>query len=227
MSWKDTFYLACTVRLYHLWQFVNNLFRYYLWHPTFFIADTLVLAQYFFKSPHKIIFEYDETHHNHQIGPYGETDFRVMEKLLKGFSIDPTDSIADLGAGRGRLGFFLRIVRGQRNVLALEYCPLMVQRAERVRRWLHVRDLSFIQGDWMQTPLDDIDVVYLYGFVIEAEASKKLVRRLSLLKEGTRIITISTWLGESMPGSFRLEKKLPVHFEWGETEAFLQTVTKN
>jgi hypothetical protein len=47
---------------------------------------------------------------------------------------------------------------------------------------------------------------------------------MSLLKGGTKIITISSWFGEMMPDSFRLEKKIPIRFEWGTTEAYLQTV---
>jgi predicted RNA methylase len=147
-----------------------------------------------------------------------------MEKLLGEFSIPTSASFADLGAGRGRLGLFLTLVRGQKRVLGVEFHPLMVQRAEKVRRWLKIRNLLFVHADWVKVPLDSIDVVYMYGLVIDDEASMRLTRHMSLLQEGTKIITISSWLGETMPGSFRLEKKLPVRFEWGETEAFLQTV---
>lgn len=224
MGWKETFVTACKVRLFHLWQFLRNFFCYYLWHPKFFLADLSILSQYFFKSPYRIVRNYDESHPKHQLGPYGETDFYVMNRLLHEFDIPKTASIADLGAGRGRLGFFLRLVRGQKNVLAVEYHPLMVKRAENVRKWLSVSDLSFVHGDWAKVPLDSVEVVYLYGLVVDEEASRKLTRHMSMLKEGTKIITISSWLGEVMPHSFRLEKKIPINFEWGETEAFLQTV---
>ena len=226
MNWKETFMTACWVRIYHLGQFVRNFFSYYLWHPTFFLADMLILGQYFFKSPYKIIRNYDENHRKHPLGPYGETDFRVLEQLLRAFDISDTASIADLGSGRGRIGFFLRCVRGQKKVLAVEYHPLMVERAERVRRWLHIHHLSFVHGDWEKVGLESADVIYLYGIVVDKEASMKLTRHLSQLPEGTKIITISSWLGETLPGSFCLEKKLPVCFEWGKTDAFLQTVIR-
>jgi SAM-dependent methyltransferase len=186
----------------------------------------MILSQYFFESPYRIIRNYDEGHCKYPIGPYGETDFCVMERILREFSIPETASCADLGAGRGRLSLYLRLVRGQKSVLAVEYSPLMVERAERVRRWLKVRHLSFIHGDWAQVPLDSVDVVYLYGLVVDEKASMKLTRHMSTLREGTKIITISTWLGETLPSNFRLEKKLLVRFEWGETEAFLQTVIR-
>lgn len=224
MTLKDTFMTACRVRVYHLVQFIRNFFLYYLWHPTFFLADILILGQYFFTSPYRIIRTFDERHQNHQIGPYGETDFRMMERLFSAFAIPTSASVADLGAGRGRVSFFLRLVRGQKRVVAIEYHPLMVERAEWVRKFLRIQDLSFLQGDWAKVPLEGIDVVYLYGLVVDEEASRRLTQHLSHLPEGTKIITISTHLGESMPKSFRLEKKRTVRFEWGETEAFLQTV---
>jgi SAM-dependent methyltransferase len=224
MKWGDVFITACKVRFHHLWHFVYNVFCYYLWHPTFFLADMLILGQYFFKSPHRIVRHFDEHHPSCHIGPYGETDFRTMARILDEWDIPPSASVADLGAGRGRLSLFLRLVRHHRFVLGLEYLPLMVHRAERVCRWLRILNLTFQQGDWREISLDGIDVVYLYGFVAETEAEKQLVRHLALLKEGTRIITISSWLGETMPNSFRLEKILPVSFEWGETQAYLQTV---
>ena len=224
MNWKETFVTACWVRLYHLWQFFRNFFRYYLWHPKFFLADMLLVSQYFFKSPYKIVRNFDEKHRKHQIGPYGETDFQMLERLLDAFSIPQSACIADLGAGRGRVSFFLSLVRRQKKVVGVEFHPLMIERAENVRRLLKVHSLSFIHADWTKVPLEGIDVVYMYGLVVDEKASLKVTRHLSLLEEGTQIITISTWLGEIMPSSFRLEKKLPVRFEWGETEAFLQTV---
>ncbi len=224
MTWKEMFVTACSVRMYHVWQFVRNFFFYYLWSPTFFLADLMILGQYFFKSPYRIIREYDEDHRKHPLGPYGETDFREMERLLNEFSIPATASIADLGSGRGRLSFFLRCVKRFKTVRAVEYHPLMVQRAEKVRRTLRIRHLSFIHGDWTKVALDQIDVVYVYGIVVHAEASMALARHLATLPEGTKVITISSWLGETLPDSFRLEKKASVRFVWGRTEAFLQTV---
>ena len=224
MGWKETFTTACWVRVYHLRQFMRIFFRYYLWHPKFFLADMMLLSQYFFKSPYRIVRDYDEEHPGHPLGPYGETDFRLMARLLDRFSISHAASIADLGAGRGRLAFFLRCVRGHKKVLAVELHPLMVERAERVRRALHIRHLSFVHGSWANIPLEGIDVVYVYGIVIDKEASMALARHLALLPQGTKIITISSWLGETIPDSFRLETTLSVSFEWGETEAFLQTV---
>jgi SAM-dependent methyltransferase len=224
VSWLEPFGVACRVRLYHLWEALQNFFRYYLWHPTFFAADLLTLSLYFFQSPFRMVRLFDESHGKHPIGPYGETDFRTLSYLFDTFNIPTTASVADLGSGRGRTALFLRLVRGHKHVLGVEYHKTMAQRSARVKRWLHIDGLAYVQGDWATVPLDGIDVIYIYGLILEKKASMKMARHLAFLSPGTKIITISSWLGEEIPDSFQLIQKIPVRFDWGETEAFLQTV---
>ena len=224
MSRRTAFFLACRVRFYHLSQAVHNFFRFYLWHPVFFAADLLVMAQYFFQSPFRMVRIVDEQHPGKPVGPYGETDFRTLSRLFDELEIPQSASVADLGSGRGRTGFFLRLVRGHKHVLGIEQLSLMVERANRVRRWLGIDGLLYVQGDWTSMPLDGIDVIYLYGLILDEQASLQAAIRLAALKPGTSIITVSSWLGETLPNHFRLIKKVPVRFDWGTTEAFLQTV---
>lgn len=224
MNYIDLFFLACKVRFLHLRQFVYTLFHYYLFHPRFFLADTLLLSQYFLQSPFRLIRLHDERHPKHPLGPYGETDFQTLSTLFDTFAIPPSASIADLGSGRGRASFFLKLVRGHTTVHGIEYYRLMVTRAERVRRWLHIEGLTFTVGDWTTSPLDEVDVIYLYGLVPDERAWKNLATHLSSLKPGTRIITISSWLGEALPNRFHLEQQTTIQFDWGTTDAYLQTV---
>ena len=224
MRWFKAFGLACRVRFYHLREALWNFFCYYLWHPTFFAADLLILWQYCFQSPFRMVRLYDEAHSAHPIGPYGETDFRTLSYLFDSFAIPPTATVADLGSGRGRTGLFLRLVRGQKAVLGIESLSLMVARAERVRRWLHIDGLLYAQGDWANVPLDNIDVIYLYGLILDEKDAVRVAKHLASLKAGTAIITISSWLGETLPGRFQLVRTVPVRFDWGKTEAFFQTV---
>jgi SAM-dependent methyltransferase len=224
VGWCEAFFVAVRVRLYHLRETVVNFFLYYLRHPVFLAADFLAVGQYFFRSPFRIVRLYDEAHPDHPIGPYGESDFRTLSFLFSSFDIPSTASVADLGSGRGRTGLFLRLVRGHKRVVGVEFLPLMAQRSERVRRWLHIDGLSFIQGDWADVPQDGIDVVYLYGLILDEEVSMRVAKRLSSLKPGTKIITVSSWFGETLPERFRLVRTIPVRFDWGRTDAFLQTV---
>jgi hypothetical protein len=212
------------VRLFRIKEVFFDVHRYYVRHPLFFCADMLVLLQYFWKSPYRCIRQYDEQHPFKEIGPYGETSFGTFEAILTAFSIPKELGIAELGSGRGRLCFWLRMVRNQRYVLGVEAFPLFVHRAQRVQRWFKVHDLEFLSGNWNDAAFNGIDVIYIYGSALEDGEIKKLAQRLAMLPSGTKIITISYWLDEYFEGHFRREMKTPVTFVWGETEAYLQTV---
>jgi hypothetical protein len=214
-----TFILACRVRLYNLFKGCQNIFCYYLWHPKFLAADAFLLAQYFFKSPYTLVREHDSEHPDDPVGPYGETDFCEFDAIFTAFDIPATHSVADLGSGRGRLAFFLKLVRCQRYVVAYEKLSIFVQRAERVRKILGISDVSFHQEDWHTADLRAIDVIYYYNL----SPGRSSAQKLASLPKTTKIITIGSWLEDELPGAFHLEKKIPVRFIWGTTEAFLQT----
>ncbi len=213
------FLLACRVRLYTFFKSFQNLFYYYLWHPKFFLADFLLLIQYFFKSPYTLIREYDAEHPNDPIGPYGETDFHVFDTIFTAFNISPNDSVADLGSGRGRLAFFLKLVRHQRRVIAYDKLPAFINRAQWVQKILAIDGVFFHQEDWHEADLDHVDVIYYYSLPPGLRSAEKLAH----LPKTTKIITIGSPIEEDLPGAFKLEKKIPIRFIWGTTEAYLQS----
>jgi len=167
---------------------------------------------------------FDEQHPQTPLGPYGETSFRVFDSILREFSIPDTISIADLGCGRGRLCFWLTLVRKQATVIGLEKFPEFVHRAVRVQKWLRLPQVRFIQNDWEALPLKGIDLVYLYGFTKEEHELRRLAQRLASLPGGTKIISVGFSLEDLLPGTFNLEQKREISFIWGTTEVFLQSV---
>jgi hypothetical protein len=214
-----TFLLAWRVRWYNFFKILQHFFSYYLWHPKFFLADVLLVLQYFFKSPYTLVREYDSQHADDPIGPYGETDFDVFDQIFTEFDISPKASVADLGSGRGRLAIFLKLVRYQERVIAYEKLPIFTKRAQRIQKMLAIKDLSFLQGNWLEANFDNIDVIYYYNLIPGELSAKKLAG----LPKTTKIITIGSSLDEDLPGAFTIEKRIPVRFIWGTTEAFLQT----
>ncbi len=216
------FFLACYIRLYNMVQFFRNLVLYYLWRPTFFLMELWIFGQYFFQSPFRLIRVFDELHPERPIGPYGETDFRAFDKLLDGFKIPRDVTVADLGSGRGRLCFWLRCVRKQARVIGMERQRLMAERSSRLQQFFKVKNLSFEVGDWEKASFEGVDLCYLYGPAMTDERILHAATRLQHLPVGTKIITISGWLGEVMPHRFELLQTLPIRFPWGKTEAFLQ-----
>ena len=227
MSCLSTFWVACSVRLYHLRQFFRNFSYYYLWHLKFFLADMLLLSFYFFKSPYRLVREYDQLNPEMSLGPYGESDFYTAARIFSAFSIPKTASVVELGSGRGRLCLWLSMVRGQEYVCGIEALDSMSQRARRIQRWFCRDGLDFYTGNWHAMPLPPVDVYYLYAAAETDEQVREMAHALSRLRKGSRIITIGWWLGEGAPENFVLEKTLSVKMEWGKSRAFLQKVVSS
>ena len=219
-----TFVTACKVRLYHIRQFIRNCIYYYLWNPKFFCADMLCLFQYFWQSPFRMIRRHDEKNPDNPLGPYGETDFYLFDTLLHRFRISRDLTFAELGSGRSRLAMWLAMVRGQAKVYAVEQYGPMVERAKRVKRWLGVKNVEFVQANWEELAFSDVDLFYLYLPVESDDQLREVGKTTCRLKSGTRIITIGWWFGEVMPEKFMLEGKTKIRFDWGPTEAYLQTI---
>jgi len=221
MKFLNAFVTFCSVRFYRLRQFVRNCLYYYLWYPKFFIVDMSALLLYFFKSPYRLVRLYDEAHPENPLGPYGETDFYFFDTILSEFAISKEKTIAELGSGRGRLCFWLSMVRGQAKVYGVEQHPILFERAERARRSFRIENVLFIEADWQSLPFSDVDLIYLYLPIEKDEDLLELGKKVCRLWPKTQIITIGWWFGEVMD-KVVLEKKTTVRFDWGTTEAYLQ-----
>ena len=219
------FLISCWVRIFHLWQFCINFFKYYLWHWKFFCVDLTTFGFYFFQNPFGLIRKFDEKHPEKHVGPYGETEFSAMEKILDTFGISRELVMADMGSGRGRLCFWLRLVRGQKSVIGVDQFPLFVERARKIQNWFGVSDLVFLNERWEKVSLEGVDVVYLYGSALEDDVIESLAEHLLKLPKGTKIITTSYWLGEFFPEKFQLEAQTRARFIWGSGDVYLQSVS--
>lgn len=218
------FLVSCWVRIFHLWQFCINFFKYYIWYPKFFCVELAIFFNYFFQNPFGLIRKYDEKHPENPVGPYGETEFSAMEKILDAFCISRDLSIADMGSGRGRLCFWLRLVRGQKSVVGVDQLPLFVERAKKMQRWFGISNIRFLNERWEKVALEGVDVVYLYGSALDDEVIEILAKNILTLPRGTKVITTSYWLGEFFPEKFQLEGKTRARFIWGTGDVYLQSI---
>lgn len=221
----NAFLISCWVRIFHIWQFFVNLFKYYLWNWKFFLVDTTLCFLYFFRTPFRYIRLHDESHKKQPLGPYGETEFSACEKILSEFNLSKDLSFADMGSGRGRLCFWLRLVRGQKSVIGIERLSLFVERARSVQRWFNVSNVTFLNEDWEKASLEGIDIIYLYGSALDDDRILALATRLQALPKGTKIITTSYSLDEFFPEKFIVEKKISVRYIWGTSDVYLQSIS--
>jgi hypothetical protein len=218
------FLISCWVRIFHFWQFWINFFRYYLWHWKFFMVELFIFALYLFKNPFGMIRQYCEEHPEKEPCVYGETEFSSLEKILDDFGISRDLAIADLGSGRGRVCFWLRLVRGQKRVLGIEQFTPFVEHARKIQNNFHVSNLAFQNESWDKASFEGVDVIYFYGSALEDETIMSLGKKLESLPKGTKIITTSYWFGELLPNAFILEAKTTARFIWGKANVYLQSV---
>jgi len=195
------------VRLFNLYDWFRNLFKYYLWHPKFALVDSLLLLRYFFKSPYRIARTlYPES------GPYGETPFHVMDTILTHIT---GSKVLEIGCGRGRLAFWLQMVRGF-HVTGIDINELFIERARVVASKFNV---PIVFGTSLKpSDLAAADLIYMFILHLSDDELKNLAH--SFMKTRAVIVTISFWFGELVPEAFQLLGTCEVHFPWGKATAY-------
>jgi len=197
-------------------------------HKQFIWVDFHLLMKYLFLTPYRIclkhLSQYPAT--DVQYG-YGETFFTSMEKLLKTVHLSHEDTFYELGCGRGRLAFFIRIVYGCK-VIAIDLTPKFITIANQLVKSHQLDHIDFIETNIMDYDYKAASVVYIYGTEFSLEARTKLVSTLKSLPEGARVISITHPLHQLPKGErFKLIDEQTVWFTWGKTPAFVYLVQNN
>lgn len=217
--------ISIFVRFYNLKDFVRTAWNYYR-NIEFAKIDLSLLWSYFWKSPYRMNREL-------HLEPYGETPLCTMEKIAKIAAITAADTVFELGCGRGRCAFWLAHFKKCKTV-AIEYNPLFVARANQLK--LHFQKagdkslerLSFRLIDMKEADFHEATVLYLYGTLLSEQDIQILAKKMSQLKSGVRIVTISyaldEYLEKSTQGHILVTKEFEVEFCWGKTSAYLQVV---
>lgn len=187
-------------------------------------VDRALLARYRFRNPYRISRRFLESQGVGDVHTYGETPLSTIERLARQCGLNHGDVVYELGCGRGRTAFWLRVCVGC-SVVGVELVPSFVKLAGDVRGETGLDRIEFRNEDFLETDLDDGTFIYLSGTCLPDEIIERLTCRLATLKPGTRILTISYPLSEyGTAASFRLVSRFPARFAWGETTAFLQEV---
>ncbi len=159
-----------------------------------------------------------------QIHIYGETPLSTFEVIANECEINQSDTVIDMGAGRGRGIIFLHHFK-QIRVIGYERIPYFVKVVNMLIETFNLTRIELINADMLQADLSMGSVIYLYGTVLEDKEIEHLVAKFSRLKAGTKIITISYPLTNySDENVFKLAKEFAVSFPWGETSAYLNII---
>ncbi|MCB1107714.1 MAG: methyltransferase domain-containing protein [Chlamydiia bacterium] len=186
--------------------------------------DKDLLTAYIFKNPYTISKNYSKKHREREIHTYGETPLMVYEKIAKEVDLKPSDTFLELGSGRGRGAFFLHHFY-KCQVIGIERIPQFVKLSKHLAQKHHLEKTSFICANMLDANIPPATVIYLYGTCLEDQDIHLLVDRFKTFPKKTKILTISYPLTDYDEKAFHIEKSFTVSFPWGETEAYLQTLT--
>ena len=144
--------------------------------------------------------------------------------MCEAAQVTPKDHLFELGSGRGRLAFWADRWLNC-TVTGVELNPIFVRKAQRIQRRFRRQNLSFLNINFLQAPLEKATVVYLYGTAFEKPAWPNIIQALKNTPPGTRIITVSQslfdWGGSK--DDFRLEQTLWISYVWGQAPVHIQT----
>ncbi|NGX44596.1 MAG: hypothetical protein K1060chlam3_00766 [Candidatus Anoxychlamydiales bacterium] len=176
---------------------------------------------YFFLNPYRISRKFLENKFNKKIYDYGETPIIEMEKMIKFFKITSNTTFLELGAGRGKVSFWLYFFF-KCKVIAIEQVPIFAKIACFFIKLFRIKKIEFLCKDIFTFAFDlkNIDIIYLYGTTLPTDKIKTLIKKFRKLPSSVKIITISYTL-DQYDKDFITEKSIDISFPWGKTKAYL------
>lgn len=182
--------------------------------------DLSLLLRYALKNPYRISKQFLKKQGESDIYAYGETSLPAIEEIANFSEIKSGDCVFELGCGRGRACFWLKIFRCCR-VVGIEWIPLFVEKAQDVQSAYKLSGIEFRCEDMMASDFTGATVIYLYGTCYSEMFMRALLEKLDKLPKGTRLITVSDSLEEYSSSSWQMQKRCTISFLWGYAEVYL------
>lgn len=222
-SYWELFLLNFKVRYRNFIEYCKVATRFYS-NRQFSVCDLKLLSEYVWKNPFKISKEFLLAKGESDPYAYGETPLTSLEIIAKKSGITSTDVVFELGCGRGRGCFWLNSFYGCK-VVGIDFVPLFIQKANKVKDRYQVKGVEFRCEDMLKADFSEGTIFYLYGTCLDEDFIKKLIKKFEKLPKGTKIITVSYPLSDyARDGRFTLIKQFPVPFTWGEGLVYLQKI---
>lgn len=218
-SYVDAMLSAIRVRFFLLREWIWEICFFGFHYPKFLLADTFLVLSYFFKSPYRIVREWDESHHK-KIGPYGELPLSAMRQLylqlLKDKSIA---SMTDVGFGRGRLVLWAAMCQKWR-VEAIDCVPQFVHKLTKVLSFFRVTNVHVLEAHSDSCDRFNTDLIFINPGDLSEEEGVRLTQKLQSLTQGSYVLTIGFTLPE-VELSYQWEGSMMLRCPWGEEVAVL------
>ena len=214
-----------SLRILFFWKSLFDFFRtafYYYGNKTFRKADLALLISYRGENPYRISRKFLQKRGEEEIYAYGETPPATMDKIAKECGISSHDTVIELGCGRGRTCFWLASIL-KAKVIGIDFVPEFIENAEKVRKKYKIENLKLKCADFLKEDFKKGTVVYLHGTSMTDGEITLLADKLTRMKKGTRVITVSFPLTDyPLKEKWDLKKQFQANFTWGSTDVYLQ-----
>ncbi len=186
-------------------------------YPFMIKADLKLRLSYLFINPYRHVRKYLQKKGLENPYQYGETPLKAIDALIEAAGgLKKYQYFADLGAGRGRLCYFVQM-KYQCKVFAFEQMQTFVEKGQKLFPNVH-----FVLGNFLNKDLSSIDLIYLYGTMM---TENEILTFVEKIRGKTKIITISYPLSD-YDSRFKVLKKVNVKFPWGNTVGYVQCLRK-
>lgn len=156
---------------------------------------------------------------------YGEITYSGFVKMLAAAYPKEGEVFYDFGSGTGKAVFLAALLAPLHRAVGIELFPELNDTAAslipKYRSLTGNREtpiISFVQGNFKEQDFSDADIIFINATCMDYDFDLPFVRKLELLKKGTRVLTNSLYF---ISETYSLHTLGPMPFSWGEEEIFL------
>lgn len=187
-------------------------------------ADLKLLSAYYGVNPYRLSLKFLKERGASTVYAYGETPLMTLDRIVQECGLTASDTIFELGCGRGRACFWLSCIL-KAKVVGIDYVPEFIEKAEKVKNQEKLKGLKFLCEDFLKSKLKGATVIYLHGSCMEDRDIECLNEKLIKLPKGLKVITVSFNMSDYDDGKYwKQQKVFTESFSWGQAEVFLQTL---
>lgn len=184
----------------------------------YFFLDIFFSFIYLFFNPYREVRIFNQKKSFLNIYSYGETYLKTFEKIAKLANINEKSNFLELGSGRGKVSFFIRLIF-KAKVSSIEWVDKLINISKLINKFFFTKIL-FIKEDMFKVSFKNFTHIYLYGTCLEKKEIYKLIEKFKIDNKNAKIITISFALNE-YDKAYKTINSLDVDFAYGKTKAYI------
>jgi SAM-dependent methyltransferase len=120
---------------------------------------------------------------------FGEMPYWVSKEICDNANITNTDTVYDLGCGRGKFLFLVNLYKKARCI-GVDLLPTYIEIANSISESLNLQNISFYQEDINDIDLRTASVVFINGVTFSKETHDAINKNIDNLKPGSKLISV-------------------------------------